>query len=195
MTGRRLLGEGGEDQFAVLAVGQDVVGEGVDDLGVEVVLPDVQAVLGLHALLGDAGADHLRQAVDVDGVDVHALLDLAAHLLRPGFRAEDADPQGGRPRVDALLLELVEQGEHVGGGDHDDLGPEVLDDLHLACGHAAGGRDHRTTGPFGAVVGAEAAGEQAVAVGDVHLVAGAAAGRADRAGDDVRPQGEVACSV
>ncbi len=64
----RLLGQRGEDQLAERAVRQHLAGHRVDDLRVEVVLPDVQAVLGLHALVGHAGAHHLGQPVDVDGV-------------------------------------------------------------------------------------------------------------------------------
>ncbi len=193
--GHRLARERGEDQLAALALGHHRVRHRVDDLRQEVVLPHMQPVLGLHALLGDAGAHHLRQPVDVHGVQIEPLLDLAAHLLRPRLGAEDAHAQGGGARVDALAFELVEQGEHVGRGDHDDLGPEVLDDPHLARGHPARGGDDRAAGPLGAVVRAETAGEQAVPVGDMHLVPRAAAGGADRAGDEVRPDGEVVLGV
>ena len=98
-------------------------------------------------------------------------------------------------RIDALALELVQQGEHVGGGHHDDLGAEVLDDLHLAGGHAAGGRDHRAARALRAVVRAQPAGEQPVAVGDVHLVPGAAARRPDRPGHHVGPHVQVLLGV
>ena len=50
---------------------------------------------------------------------------------------------------------------------------------------------HGAAEPLGAVVRAEAAGEQAVPVGDVHDVAGAAAGRADGAGHDGGPGVDV----
>ena len=55
---------------------------------------------------------------------------------------------------------------------------------------------HRAAEPLGAVVRAEPAGEQAVAVGDVHDVAGPAARRADRARHQLRPGVDVvaACS-
>ncbi|NWG72776.1 MAG: AMP-binding protein, partial [Parvularculaceae bacterium] len=69
----------GDAQLSFLAVGQHAARLGIDDLGIEMILPQVQAVLGLHALVGDAGADHLGQAVDVDGVHVEGLLDLGAH--------------------------------------------------------------------------------------------------------------------
>ena len=61
----------------------------------------------------------------------------------------------------------------------------------LPLGHPAGDRDDRAPEPLGAGVGPEAAGEQAVAVGVVHAVARADAGRADRAGDEQRPGVEV----
>ncbi|MNE87715.1 hypothetical protein D3C80_1849490 [compost metagenome] len=82
-------------------------------------------------------------------------------------------------RVDALALDLVGQVQHVGRGDHDDVGLEVADQLDLLLGLAAGHRDHGAAQALGAVVGAQAAGEQAVAVGDVDAIAGAAAGGAD----------------
>ena len=66
---------------------------GIDHLGIEVVLPDVQTVLGLDALLGDPRPHHLGQAVDVDRVHVETLLDLGAHRLGPRLGAEDADAQ------------------------------------------------------------------------------------------------------
>ena len=51
----RLLRQRGEDELADLAVGQDLPGHRVDDLRVEVVLPDVQPVLRRRRLLRDAG--------------------------------------------------------------------------------------------------------------------------------------------
>ena len=38
----------------------------------------------------------------------------------------------------ALAAELVEDRQHVGGRDRDDVGLEVGDQLHLPLGHAAG---------------------------------------------------------
>ena len=55
------------------------------------VFPEVQAVLGLDAFVGDARADHLGEAVDVDRIEREAGLDLLAHRLGPGLGAEDPD--------------------------------------------------------------------------------------------------------
>jgi hypothetical protein len=123
------------------------------------VFPDVRTVLGLDALAGHAGAHDLRQAVDIDGIDAEALLDLAPHFVGPGLGAEDADAQAAFGRLHALLDHLVGDGQHVGRGSHDHGRLEVLDQLHLLFGLAAGHRDHRGAQGLAAVVGAEAAGE------------------------------------
>jgi len=66
-------------------------------------------------------------------------------------------------------------------------GLKSLIQLHLPLGHAAGDRHHGAAQPLRAVMHAEAAGEQAVAIGIVDDHAGAAAGRADRARHHIRP--------
>jgi hypothetical protein len=127
-----LLGERGEDKLPHLAIGKDFAGHGVDDLGVEVILPDVQAVLGLDAFVGDAGAHDLGEAVDVDRMHVEGLFDLGPHGVGPGLRAEDADLKRAFARVAALFAVFVEDRERVGRRDHDGRGAEILDQLHLA---------------------------------------------------------------
>ena len=120
-----------------------------------------------------------------------ALLDLRAQLVGPGFGAEDADAERGILRIETLPLHLVGDRQHVARRHHDDLGLEVGDELHLALGHAAAERNHREAEALGPVVRAESAGEQAVAVGHVHLVARARARGAHRARHDVRPGVDV----
>ena len=101
------------------------------------------------------------------------------------------DLRGSRP----CLLNSSENRQHVARRHRDDVGLEVVDQLHLPLGHAAGDRHHRAAEPFGAVMRAEAAGEQAVAIGVVHQHAGAAAGGADRARHHVRPDVDIALRV
>ena len=134
---QRLLGQRGEDQLAFLAVGQHRAGLGVDDLGVEMVLPDHRAVLGLDAFAGHARAHHFAQAVDVHRVQPGAHLDVVAHRLGPRLGAEDADLQRAGARVQALAHHLLDDHLHVARRDHDDVGPEVGDQLHLLLGLAA----------------------------------------------------------
>ena len=155
------------------------------------VLPHVEPVLRLDALHGHPGADDLGEPVQVDRVHLEPVLDLAAHLLRPRLGAEDPDPERGRPRVDALPLELVEDREHVRRRDHDHVRPEVDEQAHLTLRHAAGDRDDEAAEAFGAVVRAQTAGEEPVPVRDVHAVAGPRAARADRACHHLRPRLDV----
>ena len=122
-------------------------------------------------------------------------LDLVPHRLGPRLGAEDADLQAGRARIDPLARELLDQHLHVRGRDHDDLRLQVGDQLDLLLGLPARHRDHGAAGALGAVVRAEAAGEEAVAVGDVDHVARPAAGGADRARDEVGPGVDVAQRV
>ncbi len=192
----RLLGEAGEDQLALLAVREHLLGDRVDDLGIEVVLPDVQPVLRRAGLLRDARADHLAEPVDVDGRDPGALLEVSAHLVGPRLGAEHPDLQGRRARVHALAVHLVEDRQEVRRRHQDDPWLEVEDQLHLPLGHPAADRYDGAAEALGTVVRAEPAGEQAVAVGHVHHVAGACAGGVQRPRDHVGPhrRGRRRCS-
>jgi hypothetical protein len=122
-------------------------------------------------------------------------LDVAAHRLGPGLGAEDADLERASCAGPSLALELLDDHLHVARRDHDDVGLEVADQLHLLFGLAAAHRAPRCSPALGAVVRAQAAGEQAVAVGHVHHVAGAPARRADRARHQVGPAVDVAARV
>ena len=156
------------------------------------VLPDGEAVLGLDAFLRNAGPDDFGEPVDVDGVHIELRLDRLAHGGSPWLRAEDADLERGLFRVNALPLHLLDDGEHVRRRDHDDVGLEVGDELDLSLGHAARHRNHQL---FRAVMRAQAAGEQSVAIRDVDDITGAAARCADRARHDRRPRFDVVARV
>ena len=91
--------------------------------------------------------------------------------------------------------EPVEDRQHVARRHHDDVGREIVDQMDLALGHAARDRDDGAAEPLGAVMRAEAAGEQAIAIGDMHHHAGPPAGRAKRPGDHVGPHVDVGPGV
>jgi hypothetical protein len=188
---KRFLGQGSENKFALLAVGPRRAGVGIDHFGIEMILPDMQTVFALHAFLRDAGAHHLGQSIDIGGVHVEGCFDLAAHRIGPRLGAEDTEFERRFARVQALALELVQDRQHVARCHRDDVGPEVVDQLHLPLGHAAGDRHHRATEPFRAVMHAKSAGEQAIAIGVVDDHAGAAAGGADRARHHRRPRLDI----
>ena len=158
------------------------------------ILADVEAVLA-GAFAGDARADDLAQAVNIISLDSQRLFDFQPHLLRPGFGAEYAGFQSQFARLDAHFLHRFgdEQGIRGSTGQHGRA--EVFHQQNLALGVAAGRRNDRGADGFRAVVDAEAAGEQAVAVGDLdqRLLGGAGGGQG--AGHDFRPDAEVAVGI
>ena len=98
---------------------------------------------------------------------------------------------GSRP----CRLNSSENRQHVARRHRDDIRLEIVDQLHLPLGHAAGDRNHRAAELFGAVMHAESAGEQAIAIGIVNDHSRAAAGGADRARHHVRPDIDIALRV
>ena len=80
----------------------------------------------------------------------------------------------------------------VGGGAAEGRDAEVLHQHHLLFGVARGGRDDRRAQALGRVVHAEAAREEAVAVGDLHDGLGRAAGALEGPGRAFGPDVEVA---
>lgn len=110
-------------------------------------------------------------------------------------RPEDADFERTLARVEALPPEFVQDGQHVGRRHHDDRRLEIVDEGDLAFDHAAGDRNDGAAEALRAVVRAQAAGEQAIAIGIVQDIAGTAAGRTYRTGHQVRPDVDIAFGV
>ena len=100
------------------------------------IFPDGETVFRLGAFIGDAGADNFRKPVNIDGVDIERFFDFAAHGFGPGLGAEYADLERRFARVGALPAELIEDRQHVTRRHRDDVGPEVVDQLTIALGHA-----------------------------------------------------------
>ncbi len=116
-----------------------------------------------------------------------SLLDLAAHVLGPGLAAEvaEADRQGAR--IDAQLARGVGDGQGIARGADQHLGIQVAHDLDLAAGVAGCRRDDRRADPLDAVVQTEAAGEEAVAEGDLGRVLGPEPAGDQEARAEIRP--------
>ncbi len=167
----RLAGQRGDHQLARLAVGHRLERLGVQALDEEVVLLQVHPA-ARGAFAADAGPDHLRQAVVVEGEDVELVLDLAAHVLGPGLAAEVPEAERERARVDAELAGRVGDGQRVTRGADQDLRVEVADDVDLPPGVAGCCRDDRRADALDAVVQPEPAREKAVAEGDLAGVLG-----------------------
>ena len=140
---------------------------------------DVHAGL-LLALEGDAGTGGLCQAVDIVSFDAQTLFDAAAHLLRPGLCAEDACLELIVLRLVAAVCQGFAQIGSIGGRAAQDRRVQVHHELELTLG-VSGGHGKRKAPDFvGAAVEAGAAGEEAVAVGDLHDVFICSAGSDDR---------------
>src|SRR5690606_32642296 len=192
---QRLLGEGGDDEHALLAVGQRLRGLWIEDLRVEMVFPDVAAVALADALVGHTGADDLGEAVDVGGLDAETSLDVAADGLGPRFGAEDAEAQAELVWLDAAPGELLGQRLAVRRGAGDDVWLQVEHQRRLAFGHAA--RDRHDTQPelLRPAVKAEAAREETVAVRVVEQHARFGPRRREAAGVDLSEELEVVARV
>ncbi len=190
-----LFGNGGEDQFARRSIRQGLAGLGVDDLGDEVVLENMQSVLRFNAFDGHSGTHHFAQAVDVHGLEVELAFNFLAHALGPGFGSENAGLELEVTEADAHIFCRLRDVQRVGRSAGEHGRAEILHDHHLAFGVAAGDRDDRGTQSFSTVVHPESAGEQTVAIGIVDDILPARAGGGQRTGHELGPGLNVAGGV
>ena len=164
---QRFLGQRGDDQFAGFAGRHRLERLRVDHLEQEMILPAVQAVLRHVAFGGHARPDDLGQAVEIDRLDARAAL-----RDRGASRRSTARRRRCRAAAAACGCRRPSFGdlgdvERVGRRRAEHVRAEVLQQRHLPLGHAAGDRHDGAAEPLGAVVHAEPAGEQAVAIGVV----------------------------
>ena len=141
------------------------------------------------------GASDFRQAVNIVGLDGQGLFNLPAHFLGPGLGAKDADAHPQALRVDALVPHRLADVQGVAGGAAQNVRAVVLENLHLAVCVAGGHGNHRGAQLLGAVVEAQAAGEQAVAIADVDEVLVSAAAAHNGAGGAAGPDVQVVLGV
>ena len=90
-----------------------------------------------------------------------------------------------------LAYEFIGDRQHVRRRHGDDPGLELVDELHLTFGEPTRNGDYRAAEAFGTAVKTETSGEQAIAVRDLHHVAGPDAGGTHRPGHDVGPHVKV----
>ena len=118
-----------------------------------------------------------------------------AHGLGPGLGAEAAVAQRELAQIDAHAGRDLGDVERVGRRRAEDARAEILHQRHLPLGGAARDRNGGEAEPLGAVVEAEPAGEQPVAIGIVEDVAGPGAHAGERARHQVRPEIEIGLGV
>src|SRR5207253_11235410 len=148
-------------------------------------------VYAYSACAGDPTTQDLRKSVNVDGCKAHSPLDFLSHGFRPEFRAKHANAQRTVPGTDAPPLELFGDGEHVGECHHDDVGPEVDNELRLFLRLPARQRHHAAPETLRAVVATQPSGEQSVAIRYVHDVPSSAPGRIDRTRHQACPRVDI----
>ena len=130
--GHRFLRQGRKDELTLHAIRQNVTRVRINDLGIEMILPDDGSILRLDTFAGHAGAHDFGQTIDVGCLQTHSPLDFGPHPLRPGLRSEDADTQGTALRIQPLSQELLGNRQHVGRRHHDDVRLEVANELDLS---------------------------------------------------------------
>ena len=159
------------------------------------IFPNGGAIFGFNALTGHAGAHHFRQTINVDSIDAHALFNGGAHVIGPGLSTKNTYAQRTAAGVNALALKLIGNGQHVAGRHHDDVGFEILNQLHLALGLAATKRHHGEAQFFCSVMRAQTAGKQTVAITHMHHVTGLGTARANASRHHSGPCVNVALGI
>ena len=167
---------------------------GIDDLDQVMVFVHVHAGLAA-ALEGDALVRPSRRGRRCRAPRYPGRFDLPAHLVGPGLGAVKADPDRQVVGQQAAVARRFSEVEGIRRRAAEGRDAEVAHELELAVGVAARDRQDGGAEPLAAVVQAEAAGEQAVAVGVLQHVAGLHAAGRQGAGDEVGPEGDVAGRV
>ena len=190
---QRLLGQRREDELAVDAVGDRLAGLGSMTSTRKWSSLTCRPSRGLAALGRDARADDLREPVDVDAPRSPSSASSCAriasvHGSAPNRPTSSASVVG----ADARLAQRLGDVQRVGRRRSTAPGAcRSRSSVRLARGDAAGDRDDRRAEPLGALVEAEPAGEQPVAVGVVDDHARPHAGHRHAARHHLGPDVEV----
>ena len=193
--GRSFAVNRGNHKLAPFAIRQNLTGSGVDDLGDEVIFRQVQARL-LQAFNSHAGAHGLGQAVNVKHLVTQLVFQFLAEVVGHGLGAVDAELQR------EFLLGVKTHGKRSIGNVHgirrraaQDGGSHGTQDANLTLGIARGCRNSGTTCGNAAVMSAQAAREQTVAVTHLHDVVLVAFTQLNAARKAIAPELQVVISV
>ena len=189
-----LLGQRGDDQFALLALVFRFQRLRIDDLGQEVVLGKVQPAAVL-ALAAHARADQFGHAVVVRGEEAEALFDLGAQFGGAALGAEQADAQFEIAGLVAQFRRQFAQIHGVGGRGDEGGDAKILHQHQLLFRIAGGGGHHRRAHALKTVVQPQRAGKKAIAKADLGDVLFGDAGGADDARHHTRPHVEIVLRI
>ena len=185
--------ESRDDDFAPLAVREDLAGLRINDLEVDVVIPDMH-VLGLGAVDADARSVDLSQSVDIIELDSEDALNSVAHCLAPALGTDDAFLEMNLV-FDSALLDFLRQKKSVGGSGAEDGGLHVHHHLKLLLGIAGTHRNDHSAEFFGTVLETDTGSPETVAGCDVNAVLIGDAGGLIAALEHLAPVVNVFCSV
>ena len=193
--GHAFLGNGSKYHLSALPLRHGLFRHRVDDFQHHVVLVHVHAVL-FQAFEGYPRPGDFRQPVQVACVDAQQLLQLLAHFLGPGFRAEAAGLQVNvLPRLQPHFPNGFPQMRGVGGGAAEHGGPHFPHHHDLPLGVAAGHGNHHGADFRGPLMRPQSAGKQAVAVANLDDVVPSAPGRRQGPGHQLGPYVHVVFGV
>ncbi len=122
------------------------------------------------AFAGHAWADNLREAVDVECLDTASIFDVPAHGFGPGLGTENASAERQGLHIHAEFGGTVDQVQKISWSAAYGRHPKVFHQHNLPVGVAAGCGDDRRPQSFSAVMSAEAAGEEAITIGNLNDV-------------------------
>ena len=116
------------------------------------VFPNRRAIFCFDAFACNTWAYHFRQTIDVYRIDTTTHFNRTAHIVGPRLRAKNTQAQTRLSRVQTLSFELIGYRQHITRRDHDQVGFEILYQLHLTLGLSATKRHDRQTQSLSAVV-------------------------------------------
>ena len=137
------------------------------------------------------GPDDLRQPVEVHRHDAELLVERRAHRVRPRLAAEQPELEGQVVRTGPRVAQRLGDRERIGRRRDEDLAAQVDQQQRLTGREPRRDRDDGRAEALGALVKAQPAGEQAVAVGVVDEHPGTHAGDLHAARHHVGPHVEV----
>ena len=185
--------ESRDDDFAPLAVREDLAGLRINDLEVDVVVPDMH-VLGFGAVDSDARSVDLSQSVNIVKLDSEDALNSVAHCLTPTLRADDAFFKMNLV-LDSALLDLLSQKESIRGSGAEDCGLHVHHHLELLLGIAGSHRNDHSAEFFSTVLETDTGSPETVAGCDMNAILIGDAGGLIAALEHLAPVVNVFCSV
>ena len=152
-------------------------------------------ILAVRAGASDTGSYDLCKSVNIKCLKSDPGFDLILHLGSPCLCSEDTGTELDKGLIDVVLLNSIDDVQHVCRCAHDDLRLPLSKDLDLSCSVAARYGDSDGTELLACIVGAETSCKQAVSVSDVNEVTLLHARHSEAAAECIGPELYVICRI